>query len=116
MAGVVFVNPHSGPERNEDDDIASHFPGHAVVDCEVDDLPGHIEQAVADEVDFVAVAGGDGTIRSAVQVLACTGVPLLPVPAGTRNHFARELGIEDVRARIMSLGGGVVIWGTKDGG
>jgi undecaprenyl-diphosphatase len=98
VPGVVFVNPDSGPERTEDDDLASHFPGHEVVECEVDELAGRIEQAVSDEADFVAVAGGDGTIRAAVQVLAGTAVPLLPVPAGTRNHFARELGIDDLRA------------------
>lgn len=96
MAGVVFVNPHSGPEPTDDDDVAARFPGHEVVDCSVEDLERGIERAVSDKVDFVAVAGGDGTIRSAVQVLAGTGVPLLPVPAGTRNHFARELGIDDL--------------------
>ena len=31
-------------------------------------------------------------------MLAGTDVPLLPIPAGTRNHFARELGIEDLDA------------------
>jgi demethylmenaquinone methyltransferase/2-methoxy-6-polyprenyl-1,4-benzoquinol methylase len=39
-----------------------------------------------------------------------------------RNHpldeqlaLWRRAGIGDVRARVMSLGGGVVIWGTKGG-
>ena len=108
MAGVVFVNPHSGPHPTEDEDIASKFPGHEVVECEVEALPGRIEQAVSEKVDFVAVAGGDGTIRSAVQVLAGTGVPLLPVPAGTRNHFAREVGIEDLRAAAKAAADGHV--------
>ena len=98
MPGIVFVNPRSGREQTGDEDVAAHFPAHAVVECEVGDLPGRIEEAVSDKVDFVAVAGGDGTIRAAAQVLAETGVPLLPVPAGTRNHFAREVGIEDLKA------------------
>ena len=98
VAGVVFVNPHSGREETEDVDVAAYFRGHRVVECEVDDLPGRVKQALADQVDFVGVAGGDGTIRTAVQVLAGTGVPLLPVPVGTRNHFAREVGIDDLPA------------------
>ena len=30
------------------------------------------------------------------SLLAGTGIPLVPVPTGTRNHFSRELGIETV--------------------
>ncbi len=96
MPGLVLVNPASGPEPTEDFDVAPHFPGHDVVECDPDELPDRIRRAVEDGVPFVAVAGGDGTIRAAVQVLAGTGVPLLPIPAGTRNHFAREVGIEDL--------------------
>ena len=42
---------------------------------------------------LVAVAGGDGTIRAALAVLAGTNVPLAIVPAGTGNVFANALGI-----------------------
>jgi len=52
-----------------------------------------VKDAVADGVSFVAVAGGDGTIRSAAAQLIGSGVPLLPVPTGTRNHFAQDIGI-----------------------
>lgn len=96
MPGLVLVNPESGPEPTEDFDVVPHFPGHDVVECDPDELPERIRRAVDDGVPFVAVAGGDGTIRAAVQVLAGTDVPLLPIPAGTRNHFAREVGIEDL--------------------
>jgi diacylglycerol kinase family enzyme len=41
----------------------------------------------------VVVGGGDGTIRSAAQVLAASGGELAVLPLGTRNHFARQLGI-----------------------
>jgi diacylglycerol kinase family enzyme len=45
------------------------------------------------EIDAVMIGGGDGSIRIAASVLAETGVPLGIVPLGTRNHFAKDLGI-----------------------
>jgi demethylmenaquinone methyltransferase / 2-methoxy-6-polyprenyl-1,4-benzoquinol methylase len=35
-------------------------------------------------------------------------------PLGTQLEMWRSAGIPDVRARVLSLGGGVVIWGHKD--
>lgn len=40
--------------------------------------------------DAVVVAGGDGVISDALQVLACTDIPLGIIPAGTGNDHARE--------------------------
>ena len=92
----MLLNPDSGPEPTDVADVAPHFPGHEVTACEPDEFDDRIRSAIAAGVDFVAVGGGDGTIRSAAQELAGTGVPLLPIPAGTRNHFAREVGIEEL--------------------
>jgi diacylglycerol kinase family enzyme len=108
VVGIVFVNPRSGPEPTEDEDVAAFLPGQDVVECDAGELPARIQDAVERNVDFVAVAGGDGTIRCAVQALASTGVPLLPIPAGTRNHFARELGIEDLEAARQAVAAGTV--------
>jgi demethylmenaquinone methyltransferase/2-methoxy-6-polyprenyl-1,4-benzoquinol methylase len=38
------------------------------------------------------------------------------VPLSAQLEFWREAGIDDAQARVMSLGGGVVVWGTKRGG
>jgi len=43
--------------------------------------------------DVVVVAGGDGTLGSAADALAETGIPLGILPMGTFNHFAKDLGI-----------------------
>lgn len=110
MPGVVFVNPDSGPEPTGAHDVAGHFPGHEVIECDPDHLPGRIDKELAGpgSPDFVAVAGGDGTIRCAAQALAGTTIPLLPIPAGTRNHFAREVGIEDLEIAGRTAAAGVV--------
>ena len=110
MSGIVLYNPDSGPDPIDPADLKANFPGHEVIElADPEDLPKRIEAAIADGVDFVAVAGGDGTIRAAAQHLAGTGVPLLPIPAGTRNHFARELDIEDLEAAGRAAAGGATI-------
>ncbi len=60
----------------------------------VDD-PGRAmtRQAVAEQVDLVIGAGGDGTIRVICDGLAGTGIPFGLIPAGTGNLLARNIGI-----------------------
>lgn len=41
----------------------------------------------------IAVGGGDGTLGTAVSRVAERGGELAVLPLGTRNHFARQLGI-----------------------
>jgi diacylglycerol kinase (ATP) len=73
--------------------------------------PGHAmtRQAVAEQVDLVVGAGGDGTIRYVADVLAHTGIPLGLVPAGTGNLLARnlDLPLEEVDAIEVALSGQV---------
>jgi diacylglycerol kinase family enzyme len=51
-------------------------------------------RAVADGADLLGVAGGDGTQALVAGVAAEHGVPLLVISAGTRNHFALDLGLD----------------------
>src|SRR5690606_10276116 len=64
------------------------------------------ESAKAGKIDAVAVGGGDGTIRSVAEVLADTGIALGILPLGTRNHFAKELGIADLETAADAIAGG----------
>ncbi len=59
------------------------------------DDPGRAmtEHAVAEGVDLVLGAGGDGTIRAICSGLAGSGVPFGLIPAGTGNLLARNIGI-----------------------
>ena len=54
-------------------------------------------------VKRVLVAGGDGTIATAASALLDTGTELAIVPAGTLNHFARDLGISTNAAEAVVL-------------
>jgi YegS/Rv2252/BmrU family lipid kinase len=67
------------------------------------------QQAVAEQVDLVIGAGGDGTIRYVADGLAHTGIPMGLVPAGTGNQLARNLNLplEEVEAIEVALSGQV---------
>jgi len=108
MPGFVVVNPHSGPDETSTDDVAAVFPGSTVEEMDKE-VKKQLEAGVAaGSPDFLAVAGGDGTIRCAAGVVAGTDLPLLPIPAGTRNHFAKEVGIATLEAAAAAASGGEI--------
>jgi alkylation response protein AidB-like acyl-CoA dehydrogenase len=51
-------------------------------------------QAVADGADLLGVAGGDGTQALVAGIAAEHDLPFLVISAGTRNHFALDLGLD----------------------
>ena len=66
-------------------------------------------QAVADGADLLGVAGGDGTQALVAGIAAEHDIPLLVISAGTRNHFALDLGLdrEDPSRCLDALADGV---------
>ena len=65
--------------------------------------------ALADGADLLGVAGGDGTQALVAAVAADRGVPFMVISAGTRNHFALDLGLdrEDPSTGLDALTDGV---------
>jgi len=59
---------------------------------------GELLNAVADDptVEVIGMAGGDGSVNAAAELALDRGKTLLAVPAGTLNHFARAVGLEEV--------------------
>jgi diacylglycerol kinase (ATP) len=60
---------------------------------EADNGGGQARQALRDGHTFILIAGGDGTLRSAVEQLAYTDAEIGIIPLGTGNVLARNLGI-----------------------
>jgi undecaprenyl-diphosphatase len=94
MPGLVIVNPSSGKDETSLDELDRLFPG-AEVEESSDSIERQIETAAHDGREWIGIAGGDGTVRCAAEVLAGGDIPLLAIPGGTLNHFARSLGIDD---------------------
>jgi len=66
-------------------------------------------EAVAQGADLLGVAGGDGTQALVAGVAAEHGLPFVVITAGTRNHFALDLGLDraDPPACLGALSDGV---------
>lgn len=91
---VIAVNPNSGPD---DYDVAAEvsrvLPRAEVIElAEGDDLAALLHDA-AKRATALGIAGGDGSAATAATVALEHGLPLAVVPAGTLNHFARDVGV-----------------------
>ncbi|MGZ4613566.1 MAG: diacylglycerol/lipid kinase family protein [Kineosporiaceae bacterium] len=94
------------------DVVVLDTPGLDIVDLAL--------QAVADGADLLGVAGGDGTQALVAGIAAEHGLPFMVISAGTRNHFALDLGLdrEDPTRCLDALRDGVelrVDLGSIDG-
>jgi diacylglycerol kinase family enzyme len=107
VRGIVFVNASAGTTDTRHDELHDAL-GAEVVECPPDDLSDRVRAAARDGAAWVGVAGGDGTLRCAADALVDGDVPLLVVPAGTRNHFAKDLGVDDLDAAGRAAAAGVV--------
>lgn len=81
----------------------------ALLDQPHTDVRAMARDAVARGADLLGVAGGDGTQALVAQVAADAGLPFLVISAGTRNHFALDLGLdrEDPSRCLAALVDGV---------
>ena len=59
-----------------------------------DDLLELARAAVRAGADCLGAAGGDGTLALVAEVAIESGLPFVCIPAGTRNHFALDLGLD----------------------
>lgn len=111
---VVLVNPVSGgPGYDPTPDVAAALPAATVLRTEPGrDCVEQLTQALADahgQTLAVGAAGGDGTIAAAATVALRHGLPLVVIPTGTLNHFARDLGVYDLREVVDATGAGEAV-------
>src|SRR5580692_3060904 len=58
--------------------------------------------AASDQANAVLLFGGDGTIHRHLSQLVKLGLPVLVVPTGSGNDFARALGLRSVRDSLAA--------------
>jgi diacylglycerol kinase family enzyme len=93
---VLFINPASGGGKAARAHLAQAARDRGIEPVVLkpgEDLGGLVEGAVAGGADVLGMAGGDGSLRVVASVARAHGLPFVCVPAGTRNHFARDLGL-----------------------
>jgi diacylglycerol kinase family enzyme len=98
---VLLINPRSGGGKAQRDDLVAHCRARGiepVVMKKGDDLASLASLAVSSGADVIGMAGGDGSQAIVAAVASKHDVPYVCVPAGTRNHFALDIGLnrEDV--------------------
>jgi diacylglycerol kinase family enzyme len=109
LTGFLIVNPRSGDESGTEELLAAaaaHGVETHVFRPEEDDL-----EALAREAPDgpLGIAGGDGSLGAVAAVAVERELPFVCVPFGTRNHFARDLGLDrdDPLAAVAAFDEGV---------
>ncbi|QUF06130.1 phosphatase PAP2 family protein [Actinosynnema pretiosum subsp. pretiosum] len=103
---VVVVNPSAGfTSADPSEAIAEQWPKAILVG--IDELGSVLEHRPR----ALGVAGGDGSVGAVAAVAAENRLPLVLVPAGSLNHFARDVGVAGLydTARAVAAGDGVVV-------
>jgi diacylglycerol kinase family enzyme len=107
LAGFLLINPRSGSGRPSVDELAAaaHERGIEVRVLRERDDPGEFAGKAGG--DALGIAGGDGSLAPVAEVAIERGLPFVCVPFGTRNHFARDLGLDraDPLAALAAFGG-----------
>jgi len=112
---VLFVNPRSGGGRAAHAAVADRARerGIEVIVLTLGrSLAALVREAVAGGADALGVAGGDGSLAVVAAAAQAHGLPFVCVPAGTRNHFARDLGVDrhDIVGSLDAFTEGVERW------
>ncbi len=94
MRRLLIVNPSSGDSSPSPDELGAAAEARGVhVRCleDGDDLQQLARDAKA---DVLGMAGGDGSLAAVAEIAIEQDVPFVVIPFGTRNHFARDLGLD----------------------
>jgi diacylglycerol kinase family enzyme len=94
---MLFYNPRSGGGKADRFHLRSEARRRGIEPLELrqgDDLEHLVRDAVFDGADALAMAGGDGSQAIVAMVAAELKLPYACIPAGTRNHFALDLGVD----------------------
>jgi diacylglycerol kinase family enzyme len=107
---ILIMNPRSGGGK-ADAEFAATARERGIETVTLtpgDDLEHLAQDAVARGADVIGMAGGDGSQALVAGIAAEHDVPYVCIPAGTRNHFALDLGIDrdDVVGALDAFLGG----------
>jgi diacylglycerol kinase family enzyme len=107
--GALIINPRSGDGKAERVGLADACRERGIepiVLVEGTDLRQLAMDALDAGADVIGMAGGDGSQALVASIAAERDVPMVVVPAGTRNHLAMDLGLDrdDVVGALDAFG------------
>jgi diacylglycerol kinase family enzyme len=109
---VLIMNPKSGGGKAERFGLVEECRARGIEPVVLhpgDDLLQLASDAIARGADVIGMAGGDGSQALVATIASKHDIPHVCVPAGTRNHFALDLGLdrEDVVGALDAFHNGV---------
>jgi diacylglycerol kinase family enzyme len=107
LEGFLVINPRSGKGSPTAEELEREARAHGIethVLREGDD-PGDVARAA--DATALGMAGGDGSLAAVAEVALERDAAFVCIPFGTRNHFARDLGLDraDPVGALRSFGG-----------
>lgn len=105
----VVVNQASGGSEGLAGEVRAALPGAVVEEVAPDEIGDVLAGIEPGQVAALGVVGGDGTVRSVAARASDLGLPLVVIPGGTFDHFARDLGVVDVAAAAAAVQAGEAV-------
>ena len=94
LAGFLLINPKSGGTGPSADELAAAARERGVEPRILGGEDDAAALAAAAPEGPIGIAGGDGSLAPVATVALERDLPFVVVPFGTRNHFARDLGLD----------------------
>jgi diacylglycerol kinase family enzyme len=94
IAGFLLINPRSGGEGSSAEELQAEAERRGIRAHLLQEGEDAAELARAADADRLGIAGGDGSLAAVAQVAIERGKSFVCIPFGTRNHFARDLGLD----------------------
>jgi undecaprenyl-diphosphatase len=107
---VLVVNPSSGSGTGHRviGEVRRQLPKAEIIELTPDDSVEKVLRAAAERAEVLGIGGGDGTVACAAAVAVDAGRPLAVFPAGTFNHFAKDIGCDTAGKTIRAIREGTV--------
>src|SRR5580765_1764765 len=93
-SGLLIVNPRSGGGSPDADELAREAEERGIAVHVLGEGDDASEVARGAAEGPVGMAGGDGSLGAVAEVALERDVPFVCIPFGTRNHFARDIGLD----------------------
>jgi diacylglycerol kinase family enzyme len=94
IGGFLLINPRSGRNGPSPEELRAEAGKRGLDAHLLQSDEDAAEAARKSQADAIGMAGGDGSLGAVAEVAIETDRPFVVVPLGTRNHFARDLGLD----------------------